>query len=78
MDMNHSNLGNLSAKLPDEAGEPELATLLELHYGDGQVYLPRNAPEHLLGLARQRGLVDAEGYLTRKGRLFLADSQSLG
>jgi len=53
--------------------ESPLAALLEYRYGDGHVYLPRTAPRHLLSEAVQRGLVDAEGYLTRQGRMFLAN-----
>jgi hypothetical protein len=52
--------------------EARIARLLEHRYGDGLVYLPREWPEQLLGMARQFGFIDAEGYLTRKGRTLLA------
>jgi len=52
--------------------ESQLAAVLEYRYGDGQIYLPRHAPRNLLSEAVQRGFVDAEGYLTRQGRMFLA------
>ncbi|MEX0950754.1 MAG: hypothetical protein WDZ86_00595 [Gammaproteobacteria bacterium] len=52
--------------------ESRIAQVLEHRYGDGLVYLPKEWPEQLLGMARQFGFVDAEGYLTRKGRALLA------
>ena len=55
-----------------DLAEPQIAALLEYHYGDGMVYLPNNRPQALYGLATQRGFIDAEGYLTRKGRALLA------
>ena len=55
-----------------DASEPQIAALLEYRYGDGLVYLPSNGPKSLYGLATQRGFIDAEGYLTRKGRALLA------
>ncbi|MBI2993389.1 MAG: hypothetical protein HYY48_04335 [Gammaproteobacteria bacterium] len=55
-----------------DLSEPQIAALLECHYGDGMVYLPHNRSQTLYGLATQRGFIDAEGYLTRKGRALLA------
>lgn len=55
-----------------EVAESQIAALLEYRYGDGLVYLPSNGPKALYGLATQRGFIDAEGYLTRKGRVLLA------
>jgi len=52
--------------------ELRIARVLEHRYGDGMVYLPKEWPEQLLSLAKQFGFIDAEGYLTRKGRTLLA------
>ena len=56
----------------NESEDCQIAELLEYRYGDGMVYLPSNGPKALYGLATQRGFIDAEGYLTRKGRALLA------
>lgn len=58
----------MAADVPDA----QLAAVLESRFGDGLVYLPRHRPRHLFDRAVDRGLIDAEGYLTRKGRAFLA------
>ena len=52
--------------------DSEIAKVLEHRYGDGLVYLPKHQPESLFELAKQRGFIDQEGYLTRKGRSLLA------
>ncbi|MCH8080151.1 MAG: hypothetical protein IIA06_10310 [Proteobacteria bacterium] len=49
-----------------------MVELLECRYGDGMVYLPRTRPRQLLSIAKIGGFIDAEGYLTRKGRILLA------
>ena len=67
--MRHSNIGTSAAI---DLAEPQIAALLECHYGDGMVYLPHSRPEALYGLATRHGFIDAEGYLTRKGRALLA------
>ena len=54
------------------ASESQIAAVLENRFGDGLVYLPRNTPSGVYETARERGYVDAEGYLTRKGRTLLA------
>lgn len=61
------NLDNSNA----ESREHQIAQLLEFRFGDGQVYLPRNYPKRLLSIAKQRGFIDPEGYLTRKGRALI-------
>jgi hypothetical protein len=64
----------LAAKLNNLYAEPkedQIAQLLEFRFGDGLVYLPRNYPKYLLSIAKQRGFVDPEGYLTRKGRALI-------
>ena len=62
----------LNAVQTDQELEPEIARILEHRYGDGMVYLPKQLPETLLNLAKNRGFIDQEGYLTRKGRGLLA------
>lgn len=55
--------------------ESDIAKVLEFHYGDGLVYLPKNQPVSLIKLAEHKGFIDQEGYLTRKGRSLLAKHQ---
>ncbi len=55
-----------------ELDERQVAELLECRYGDGMVYLPKTKPRQLLSIATSSGFIDAEGYLTRKGRMLLA------
>lgn len=52
--------------------EREIASVLEWRFGDGLVYLPKNKPNHLYSIAKKSGFIDADGYLTRKGRILLA------
>ena len=52
--------------------ERQMVELLECRYGNGMVYLPRTRPRQLLSIAENGGFINAEGYLTRKGRIFLA------
>lgn len=59
-------------RISAETAESQIAALLECRYGDGLVYLPSNGPKALYSLAIQLGFIDAEGYLTRKGRGLLA------
>ncbi len=56
------------AKIPDS----QIAALLEYRYGDGLVYLPRARSRMLYSLARERGYIDDNDYLTRKGRALIA------
>lgn len=56
---------------PDDQ-ESQIAAVLEYRYGDGLVYLPRHQPKTLYTLARKNGFINAEGYMTRKGRVLLA------
>lgn len=55
--------------------ESDIAKILEFRYGDGLVYLPSNQPESLFKVAKTKGFIDQEGYLTRKGRYLLAKYQ---
>ena len=55
-----------------ELSESQIAAILEHRYGDGMAYLPRKHLEKLTVLAKQRGFIDAQGYLTRKGSALLA------
>lgn len=50
--------------------------ILKNHYGDGSVYLPEGASTVLLNVAIEQGYLSYEGYLTRKGRQFVAEHQS--
>lgn len=55
--------------------ESDIAKVLEFRYGDGLVYLPSHQPESLFKMAKNKGFIDQEGYLTRKGRYLLAKYQ---
>ena len=59
-------------ELPPEIEEKHIAALLQSRFGDGMVYLSRHLPSTLLDVATRCGFVDAEGYLTRRGRTLLA------
>jgi hypothetical protein len=52
--------------------EAAIAGLLECRFGDGLVYMPKHRPTELYAQAQQMGFIDPEGFLTRKGRLLLA------
>ncbi|MGK0298103.1 MAG: hypothetical protein ACI9XC_001721 [Gammaproteobacteria bacterium] len=52
--------------------ESQIATILQYRYGDGMVYLPKHKPRLLYSIATERGFIDGEGYLTRKGRALIA------
>jgi hypothetical protein len=52
--------------------ESQISMLLQHHYGDGLAYLSRHKPKALFSKAKQDGFIDAEGYLTRKGRALMA------
>lgn len=56
----------------EQTTESDIAKVLEYRYGDGLVYLPKHQPESLFKVAKTRGFIDQEGYLTRKGRSLLA------
>lgn len=67
--------GNLSTVFQSEGPENregEIAAVLESRFGDGLVYLPKNRPSYFFLLAKMEGFIDADGYLTRKGRALLA------
>lgn len=49
--------------------------LLAHHYGDGYIYLPKSMNSGVLQDAKRQGFVSEDGFLTRKGRSFLAGSQ---
>ena len=52
--------------------EDQIAAVLDHQFGRGLAHLPRKRSSQLMALARKYGFVDAEGYLTRKGRALLA------
>lgn len=55
-----------------ELTERQIAGILQFRFGDGLVYLPKNQSNYLYSLAKKLGFINAEGYLTRKGRILLA------
>jgi hypothetical protein len=59
-------------KNSSEISESQIAAILEHRYGEGMVCLPRKRLGELIELAKQLGFIDAEDYLTRKGRTLLA------
>jgi hypothetical protein len=63
-----TNVDKTESKIP----EAQIAAVLEHRYGDGQIYLPRSSPRTMMVLAQAHGFIDAEGYITRKGRALLA------
>lgn len=53
--------------------EQAIARLLACRYGDGGVYVPRNAPASgILKDAIAGGFVSEDGFVTREGRRLLA------
>jgi hypothetical protein len=46
--------------------------LLTHRYGDGFIYLPKSQNSNVLQDAVSQGFVSEEGFLTRKGRHYLA------
>jgi hypothetical protein len=50
--------------------------LLAHHYGDGCIYLPKSMNSGVLQDAKRQGFVSDDGFLTRKGRNFLAGASS--
>lgn len=60
-----------------EAPESQIATILQYRYGDGLVYLPRHKSKSLYSQAIRDGFIDAEGYVTRKGRALIAQYKYL-
>jgi len=64
----------MSARLNQERKPFE--RLLANRYGDGLVYLPKSMNLGVLGDAVVRGFVSEDGFLTRKGRNFLAEANT--
>ena len=50
----------------------EMTELLAHHFGDGIVYLPAGERSSLYTIAMENRFISEEGFLTRKGRIFLA------
>ena len=55
-----------------QISESQIAAILEHRYGDGMARFPRKQLSQLLALAKKHGFIDAEDYLTRKGRALIA------
>jgi len=72
MDMALPGLTPDPSGLLPEIEESQIAALLRSRFGDGMVYLSRYLPATLLEVAMRGGYVDAEGYLTRRGRTLLS------
>ncbi len=74
----HDNtMSNISSVKPVNSGDfstSEMTELLAHHYGDGIVYLPAGEESSLYSIAVENGFINEEGYLTRKGRIFLAQN----
>ena len=56
----------------EEFAVSEMSELLAHHFGDGIVYLPAGEQNSLYSVAVEKEYISEEGYLTRKGRIFLA------
>ena len=74
LQMTEMVVGNVANGSEQEL-ESDIAKVLQFRYGDGLVYLPRNQPESLFKIAKNKGFIDQEGYLTRKGRYLIAKYQ---
>lgn len=61
-----------TAELQPQEPESQIAMILQYRYGDGTVYLPRHKPSSMYSEAKSRGFIDADGYVTRKGRALIA------
>lgn len=70
--VNSGPMSSSTSSSDNTVPESQIAAMLECRYGDGMVYLPRNLPRGVFTAAMAGGFVDAEGYLTRKGRALLA------
>lgn len=71
-----TTMGKMHCPSP-ESEESQLLAILEHRYGDGQVYLPSHVASACMKTIRERGLVNEEGFLTSKGRRFLAERASI-
>lgn len=68
---------NKNSAYTESFDETDMAEMLAHHYGDGSVYLTveDNALQPLFKTALKENLISEEGYLTRKGRRFMASYQ---
>lgn len=62
----------ISSENSTQVEEFEMVELLAHHFGDGIVYLPAGEQNSLYSVAVENEYISEEGYLTRKGRIFLA------
>lgn len=53
------------------SSESAIARMLSHRYGDGCVYVPREAYSGLFREAVRSGFLSEDGYVTRKGRILL-------
>jgi hypothetical protein len=63
--------------MQDKTGEPDatelkIALILRYRHSDNMVNTPEYKPNSLISEAIDRGFIDVEGFLTRKGRALIA------
>jgi len=68
------NVATVNPENSEDFSTSEMSELLAHHYGDGSVYLPARQQSALYRIAVENGFINEEGYLTRKGRIFLAQN----
>jgi len=52
--------------------EIKIADVLEHRFGDGAVYVPANNESYDYHFAKDKGFINEEGYITRKGKQLAA------
>ncbi len=52
--------------------EIKIADVLNNRYGDGTVYIPANDEHYDYSLAKNKGFISDEGYITRKGKQLIS------
>ena len=57
---------------PLSVTEQQIALALRYKHGEQTAMLPSQRPDTLLSAAIDRGFIDTEGYITRKGRALIA------
>lgn len=57
---------------PLSVTEQQIALALRYKHGEQAVMIPSKKPDSLISAAIDRGFIDTEGYITRKGRALIA------
>ena len=52
--------------------EIKIADVLNNRFGDGSVYVPANDDHSNYDLAKDKGFINDEGYITRKGKYLVS------